>query len=118
MVLIHDSSRTLRLALLFEIGFFAAIFLGSADGSEPKVVRVATFNVALAAERSGELARRLANPDDPQAQAVAEIIQRVRPDVLLLNEFDFDAEGTALSHFQRNYLAQPQNVTRQTADPA
>ena len=32
---------------------------------------------------------------------MAEIIQRVRPDVLLINEFDFDAEGLAAELFQR-----------------
>ena len=40
---------------------------------------------------------------------MAEIIQRVRPDVLLINEFDFDARGTALRLFQDNYLSVPHN---------
>jgi hypothetical protein len=40
---------------------------------------------------------------------VAEIIQRVRPDILLLEEFDYDAGGVALRDFQSNYLGRPQN---------
>ena len=36
---------------------------------------------------------------------MAEVIQRVRPDVLLINEFDFDAEGLAARLFQQNYLS-------------
>ena len=40
---------------------------------------------------------------------MAEIIQRVRPDILLLQEFDFDAAGAALRAFQANYLARSQN---------
>ena len=43
---------------------------------------------------------------------MAEIIQRVRPDVLLINEFDFDAAGTAPRLFQDNYLN-----SRTTAPP-
>ena len=35
---------------------------------------------------------------------MAEIIQRVRPDILLLQEFDYDAAGAALREFQANYL--------------
>ena len=44
---------------------------------------------------------------------VAEIIQRQRPDVLLLNEFDHDAEGVALERFQDKFL----NIGQQGADP-
>ena len=38
-----------------------------------------------------------------------EIIQRVRPDILLLQEFDYDADGESLRAFRANYLARPQN---------
>jgi hypothetical protein len=67
--------------------------------------RFATFNASLNRAAEGELVADLSTPDDVQAQAVAEVIQRVRPDVLLINEFDFDAEGLAARLFQRNYLS-------------
>jgi hypothetical protein len=67
--------------------------------------RFATFNASLNRAAEGELVADLSTPDDVQAQAVAEVIQRVRADVLLLNEFDFDAEGLAARLFQRNYLS-------------
>jgi alkaline phosphatase D len=70
-----------------------------------ETIRFATFNVALARSAPGALAEALGGADDPQARAVAEIIQRVRPDVLLLNEFDYDADGLALQRFRENYLA-------------
>ncbi len=70
-----------------------------------RAVRFATFNVSLHREKSGDLVRGLSTPDDPQARNVAEIIQRTRPDVLLLNEFDFDPEGRGPALFQDNYLA-------------
>ncbi len=42
---------------------------------------------------------------------IAEVIQRVRPDVLLINEFDYDAQGAAGRLFQHNYLSRPQGST-------
>ena len=75
----------------------------------PPSIRIATFNASLNRERPGELTANLATPDDLQARNVAEIIQRVRPDVLLLNEFDYDAAGRSVTAFQANYLARSQN---------
>lgn len=67
-------------------------------------VRFATFNVSLAAGSPGDLTRRLDSGDDAQAIAVARIIQHVRPDVLLLNEFDYDSDGKAVASFLSRYL--------------
>jgi endonuclease/exonuclease/phosphatase family protein len=75
----------------------------------PGLFRIATFNCSLNRASEGVLRRDLATPDNPQARAVAEILQRVRPDILLLQEFDFDAAGESLRAFQANYLARPQN---------
>src|SRR3954465_5068867 len=68
-------------------------------------LRVATFNCSLNRPEEGGLRRALATPGDAQARAVAEIIQRVRPDILLLEEFDYDAGGESMAEFQRNYLS-------------
>lgn len=73
-----------------------------AAAARPEPVRFATFNASLNRFTEGELALDLSTPDDPQAQAVAEIIQRVAPDVLLINEFDFDP--LAVDLFRDNYL--------------
>ncbi len=83
-------------------------------------VRFATFNVSLYDRAKGKLAARLATAGDPRASALAEIIQRVRPDVLLLNEVDYDSAGSAIANFQKNYLAVAQNVSQSpdgAADP-
>jgi Endonuclease/Exonuclease/phosphatase family len=72
-------------------------------------IRFASFNSFLNRDRQGQLATDLAKPDNPQAQAVAEIIQRTNPEVLLLKEFDFDAQGRAVRLFQQNYLAVSHN---------
>lgn len=78
-------------------------------GAQSAVVRIATFNSSLNRATQGELLRDLSTPDAPQPRAVAEIIQRVRPDILLLQEFDYDAAGASLAAFRSNYLERPQN---------
>jgi Endonuclease/Exonuclease/phosphatase family len=70
----------------------------------PGTVRFATFNASLNRNVDGQLIVDLSTPANAQAAAVAEVIQRVHPDVLLINEFDFDAQGEALRLFRENYL--------------
>jgi hypothetical protein len=82
------------------------------DAHSVSSVRFATFNVALHRGAAGELVRDLKTGDCPQARALAEIIQRVRPDVLLLNEIDHDADGEALRLFCELYLERSQNGQR------
>lgn len=72
-------------------------------------LRIATFNTSLYRNSPGALVNDLITTGNPQAEAVAEILQRVRPDVVLLNEFDYDVGGEALEGFLRNYLAVGQN---------
>jgi hypothetical protein len=78
-----------------------------------KVVKFATFNASLNRNFPDQLMSDMASGTDTQAQAVAEIIQRTRPDVLLVNEFDFDAGGVSMQGFQDNYLSVPQNFSGQ-----
>jgi hypothetical protein len=68
-------------------------------------VRFATFNASLNRGNAGDLVNELAVPGSAQPDVIAEIIQRNRPDVLLINEFDYDAGGDAAANFQENYLS-------------
>jgi endonuclease/exonuclease/phosphatase family metal-dependent hydrolase len=68
-------------------------------------IRVATYNVSLYGEKAGEVASRLEAGDDRQATRLAEVIQHVRPDVLLLNEVDYDPNRRTLDLFADRYLA-------------
>jgi hypothetical protein len=68
-------------------------------------VRFATFNASLNRNFAGQFVSDISTPNNQQARNAAETIQRVRPDVLLINEFDFDAAGVALRLFQDNYLS-------------
>jgi endonuclease/exonuclease/phosphatase family metal-dependent hydrolase len=77
--------------------------------TEASMIRIATFNCSLNREAAGRLIRDLSGGIDPQARAVAEIIQRVRPDILLLNEFDYDRQEEAIRIFQTEYLSAGQS---------
>ncbi len=101
------------------MAMICALFATSVlHGEEPRTIRFATYNVSLYAQRQGEVALRLAPGDDPQARTEAEIIQRTRPDVLLLNEVDYDSEGKLIETFQKKYLEVGQNVSESPAGPA
>lgn len=84
------------------------MLVSPASAGPPQQVRFSTFNVSMFRAAEGELASDLADADDEaqdvEVRNVAEIIQRQRPDVLLLNEFDYDAQGVALRRFQQNFL--------------
>lgn len=95
----------------------ACLAVGPAQAEDAKV-RFATFNASLNRREQGELIAHLSDGDDKQARAVAEIIQRVDPDVLLINEFDYDADGRAAELFQKNYLAVGQHVSQHPEGPA
>jgi 3-phytase len=83
-----------------------------AHGKRDRELRFATFNASVNRNVDGQLVQELSNGDDPQLRNVAEIIQRVRPDVLLVNEFDFVPYKQAVRLFQRNYLSVSQNGAR------
>ncbi|MEH2260069.1 phytase [Nostoc sp.] len=72
-------------------------------------IRFSQFNASLNRNAEGQLVSDLSTPDNAQAKAVAEIIQRNNPDVLLINEFDYSPEAVQL--FRQNYLAVSQNGT-------
>ena len=91
-----------RILLLALTGLVLSCSQASVD--MPTAVRFATFNTSLYADSDGGLIARLMN-NDAAARKVAAIIQHQRPDVLLLNEFDYDDEGKAIAIFLRDYLA-------------
>lgn len=77
--------------------------------STPATIRVATFNTALSRDAEGALHAALATGEDEQAKRVAEVLQRTRPDIVLLQEVDHDPSGEAYADFQANYLGVSQN---------
>ncbi len=87
------------------------ILLFGCGESAPPTVRVATYNASLNRLNAGDLIGDLATGEDPQARAVAEIVQRIRPDILLLNEFDYDADGEAARLLHDRYLTVSQHTS-------
>lgn len=83
------------------------------DGRGPTELRVATYNLSLNRGAEGQLVTDLSTTTNTQAKTVAEIIQRANPDIVLLNEFDYDDEGLAVDLFRENYL----EVSQGGADP-
>ncbi len=93
----------------------AITFSETGTGDEPKyltiapappgTLRIATFNVALNRKAEGELSANLKSGDD-QAAKIATIVQCVRPDILLVNELDYD--GTTAELFLKGYLSKHQ----------
>ncbi|NJM38450.1 MAG: hypothetical protein HC845_11650, partial [Akkermansiaceae bacterium] len=71
--------------------------------------KMATYNTSLFREGAATLTDDLASVTNAQAQAIARVIQRNNPDVILVNEFDYDAAGLAVKRFKENYLEVAQN---------
>ena len=98
----YQHISTLAAITLVLMGVAAPAQVAAADAT----VRFATFNASLNRDSAGQLLSDLANPTGAglvdatsrrilQARNVAEIAQRVNADVLLINEFDFDFNGTS-----------------------
>ena len=83
--------------------------LANRDRGAVPSVRFATLNLALNRSEAGALVAELRGGKSEQARKLAELVQRVRPDVLFCNELDRDPDGEALAVFQREYLAVSQN---------
>jgi Endonuclease/Exonuclease/phosphatase family len=112
-----STMRRMALLMIVVASTVAASIVPTADASpehrKRDAVRFATFNASLNRNLQGQLISDLSTLDNPQARTIAEIIQRARPDVLLINEFDFDEGGVAARLFQDNYLA----VSQMGAEP-
>ena len=86
---------------------------------QAQTLKVSTFNVSMESTNYKELGLApssevlkhvLAYGDHPQVRNIAEIIQRVNPDILLLNEFDYIANKSAgINRFIKHYLNVSQN---------
>ncbi|MEQ8263799.1 endonuclease/exonuclease/phosphatase family protein [Pseudohaliea sp.] len=113
-------SRPVTAALLLSL-------LAPPVAAESLTVRVATFNASMEGGNyvargetptGGEMAAALAGGDHPQVRNVAAIIRRVRPDILLINEFDYTADpGGAIDAFRTGYLEAPRADLEPVAYP-
>jgi endonuclease/exonuclease/phosphatase family metal-dependent hydrolase len=77
--------------------------------AEVGTIRVATYNTSLFRDKDGQLVKDLEGGGNEQACKIAEVIQRVRPDILLVNEFDYDTDHRAADLFRTEYINVAQN---------
>ncbi len=99
-----------RLATALLAAALALTLAAPAVAAPRAEVRFATFNASLNRNATGDLVSDLSTPGANtvrvrQARNVAEVIQHAAPDVVLINEFDFDPEGQAAKLFRDNFLA-------------
>jgi endonuclease/exonuclease/phosphatase family metal-dependent hydrolase len=96
---------------MHSLTLFGAAALGLATAashaSPAPSLRIGTYNLALTEDVACGVIERLERGDD-NARKLAAVIQRVRPDILLLNELDHDPDGRAAELFRARYLSQGQ----------
>lgn len=86
------------------IPLFAATLLSACGLSPAAGFTVAQYNASLFSDEAGGVLRRIEGGADLQARKVAAILQHLRPDLVLINEFDYHADGALADVFQRQYL--------------
>jgi hypothetical protein len=98
--------RSIRI-LLFLLVCFSVSQASLAEDKSTQQIRIASFNIAMGLNSKGDLHKRLQSGDDEALQKVAATIQIVRPDILLINEFDWSGVDS-MRLFVDNYLDSPQ----------
>ena len=81
-----------------------------------EAVRFATFNMALNRREAGGLVAEL-EAGSEQACKLAAIVQVVRPEVLLVNELDFDEAKTSMELLHSKYFEVSQQAAGKPTDP-
>ena len=104
----RDGGVTARQWAVDDVGFGEPV-MDFIPAIPSNAIRVASFNTLLADRGAGDLVTDLATGTDSQALGIAEIIQRVNPDIILLNEFDYDVAEQAIVEFKTKYLEVSQN---------
>lgn len=103
----------------FHFFLVATLFMVSSSVFASDRIRIATFNVSMDASNYVEYEQLPGVTESPvpaqlaagnaQIAGIAEILQRVRPDIVLLNEFDYVERERGIDVFLSDYLGQSQN---------
>jgi endonuclease/exonuclease/phosphatase family metal-dependent hydrolase len=107
--------------------FFIVLFLSTLglnvmaeNKQQDNPIRIATFNVSMEAlnyttrskgkpsKVTGNELNKALKSNHQQIKNIAEIIQRVNPDIILLNEFDYSRGGKEIQLFINQYLNKEQ----------
>lgn len=103
----------------FHFFLIATLFMVSSSVFASDRIRIATFNVSMDASNYVDYEQLPTVTESPvpgqlaagnkQIAGIAEILQQVRPDIVLLNEFDYVERERGVAVFLRDYLGQSQN---------
>lgn len=112
----HPRRLILATPYTWGVAFFCLCLSAGCHGTpaDPQVnagtrLRVATFNTGLSRDEQGALRAAMQAGDDARIKLVAEVLQRTRPDIVLLQEVDYDPTGRTYEALQTNYLGVAQN---------
>ena len=94
---------------LLPVFLLVLLTCGQLRASE-QTVRIASFNIAMGLDRPGDMQTALESGLDQRLQRLAEVLQTVRPDIVLLNEFDYDPATDAAHLLNANYLGLDRNT--------
>lgn len=75
----------------------------------PQSLRIATWNIAMNFREAEGITLALRSEQNQRFHRQAEIIQRLNPDILLLNEWDASTDDEALKLFLKEYLSASHN---------
>lgn len=75
------------------------LVVAAASQTQAETLRVASFNAELQRKGPGLLLRDIVRGEDPQIAAVIAVLIETAPDVLALQSFDYDLNGSALDAF-------------------
>lgn len=74
-------------------------------------LRFATFNVSLFGKKPGQIIARVGDPTNQQVQQILDTLTDANPDVVLINELDYDPAGKAADALARRLsLALPEQA--------
>ena len=112
---------------MYKVVGLLILLAGGSLVAQAKTVRIATYNVSMEASNylpqgdtptGEELFENLKTGDNQQIRNIAEIIQRVRPDIILLNEFDYSSDDEkGVKAFINNYLLVSQHGNKRIDYP-
>ncbi len=85
------------------VSVLAGLLMAPTAG-DPETARIAVFNIWELSFAKLDVVDAEGRGAHPQLRGAAEIVQRVRPDILLINEIDFDPERSAAKRFVDRYL--------------
>ena len=83
----------------------AGLLITAVAAEAAQKYRFATYNTSMNRGAAGQLLADLAAGNNEQISKIAQGIGHNKPDVILINEFDYDETGASLDLFRNNYLA-------------